>query len=124
MNVLMIDEDRQSLNLLTHAVSEFDKNAYLYPATDIKTGLDYSDCNGVDVVFLEINMRCMDGICAAKEIMKKHPKANIIFCTDSRDHAMEAWSMNCSGYILKPLNDEKIRRAMSNLRYKIEQGEN
>lgn len=119
MNILLIDEDKYSLDMMTLAVSRADGEADLYPTTDIMQALAISDQKRIDVVFLEIVMCKMNGICLANEIMKKHPKANIIFCTSSREHAMEAWSMNCSGYIPKPIDEEKVKRALSNLRYKV-----
>ena len=64
----------------------------------------------------------MDGIELAKQIKLLQPKINIIFTTGYSDYIYYAVSeIRCSGYVLKPVTTEQIRRELDNLRHPIEE---
>jgi len=63
-----------------------------------------------DLVTMDITMPIMNGIEALKTIKKKHSDAKIIMITSHGEEnlVMEAISNGARGYILKPINHEKI----------------
>lgn len=65
-------------------------------------------------------MRGINGITIAKEIKNKNSQANIIFCTGYEEYSLTAWELNSSGYLLKPITEEKLRNTVNNLRYQIQ----
>lgn len=73
----------------------------------------------VDVAFLDINMRMLDGITVARALREVNPHVNVIFCTGYSDYALNALDVNCSGYLLKPITLEMVRREVSSLRYPV-----
>ena len=82
--------------------------------------LDYLKNTSCDVVFTGIRLKDkMDGMAMAKEILLRKPGTNIIFCTDSVDYALDAFSISASGYLLKPLTEEAVKRQLENLRYPV-----
>jgi two-component system, chemotaxis family, chemotaxis protein CheY len=56
-----------------------------------------------DLVTMDITMRDMDGITAAKEIMSEDPKANILFLTILNDekYKAEAERLGAKGFVNK-----------------------
>lgn len=44
---------------------------------------------------------------------------NLLFCSGSADFAMAAWDLNCSAYLLRPITEEKVGKAVANLRYPV-----
>ena len=60
-----------------------------------------------DVIFLDIEMKDMDGMETARQIRKKNGLVLIIFVTTHTSYAIEAYSVHPFQFIVKPI-DEKI----------------
>lgn len=119
MNILLVDDEKLNLDMLTLSVGKVLPEAKLNPFQHAMDAMLYVKENKVDIAFLDINMRVIDGITMGKEILEQYPTCNVIFCTGFTDYALDAWEMNTSGYVLKPITEEKIRKAVENLRYEI-----
>ena len=66
-----------------------------------------------DVILLDIRMPGMDGIEAARHMMAApHPPA-IIFCTAYDEYAIAAFESRAVGYLLKPVQREKLDAALA-----------
>lgn len=74
----------------------------------------------VDIAFLGLHKA--EDLALAEALRSAHPKANILFCADSREYAMEAWDLNGSAYFLGPITREKLENALQNLRYPVKTG--
>ena len=57
---------------------------------------------GFDILLLDVYMAGMLGTDAARELRQSGDSAEIIFLTTSRDHAIEAFEVEASQYLLKP----------------------
>ena len=69
-----------------------------------------------DVAFMDIEMPGIDGISLAKRFKDACPKTNIIFVTSYSQYALDAHSLHVSGYLMKPVLAEDIRRELDDLR--------
>jgi DNA-binding LytR/AlgR family response regulator len=56
------------------------------------------------IIFLDIQMKRMDGMTAAKQIREFDEDVIIIFITNMAGYAIEGYSVNAMGYLLKPLS--------------------
>ncbi len=65
--------------------------------------------------FLDIQLRGYTGIQLAREIKEISPDITVIFVTAYNDYASEAFAVHASGYLLKPVDEESIRKAISNI---------
>lgn len=69
-----------------------------------------------DIILMDIQMRFMDGISAAKEIRKKDPEVVIIFITNMDQYATKGYEVDALDYILKPVDyfmfSQKLERAI------------
>ncbi|MCG8499431.1 MAG: LytTR family DNA-binding domain-containing protein [Firmicutes bacterium] len=77
-------------------------------------------CNTLrpDVVFLDIHMYGMNGMEAAKNILKNNSSPPvIIFATAYQEYAVKAFEINAVDYILKPLSDERIDITINKIRH-------
>ena len=81
--------------------------------------MDFSEATLIDIAFLDINMRFIDGITMAKKLLSLYPSCNIVFCTGYTEYALDALGTYCSDYILKPISPEKIKKATKHLRYPL-----
>lgn len=61
-----------------------------------------------DIIFLDIEMKNIDGIETAKTIRRTNKKAVIIFVTAFPDFVFQGYEVKALNYILKPYHDKKI----------------
>lgn len=122
MNIILVDDEKLNLDNLEYVIDKVIPNVPRTSFSKASQALAYVLEHQIDIAFLDINMRGVDGITIAKVIQEHWPNANIIFCTGFSDYALDALNINCSGYILKPVNEEKIRKALDNLRHPLELG--
>ena len=67
-----------------------------------------------DLVFMDIEMPIMNGIEAAQAILDVTDEVPIIiFCTAYDEYAIEAFNTSAIAYLLKPVMEEDIKRAIS-----------
>ena len=64
--------------------------------------------NPADLALLDIDMPDMNGIALAAEIKKLRPDTAIIFLTGFSEYAVEAFELRASGYLLKPVERERL----------------
>ena len=64
--------------------------------------------NDADLAILDIDMPDMSGLTMAAEIKKLRPNTAIIFLTGFSKYAVDAFALHVSGYLLKPVNREKL----------------
>lgn len=117
MNIILIDDVQEDLEALETSVKEIIKDADINSFSREREAIRYAKTAPVDIIFLEIQMKRIDGITIAKRLSERYPRVNIIFCTGSLDYTMEALDVYCSAYLVKPITPEKIADAMKHLRY-------
>ncbi len=67
-----------------------------------------------DILIIDIQMPSINGLEAAKHISQfKQPPA-IIFCTAYENYAVEAFQVNAIAYLLKPVKQEQLIKALQN----------
>lgn len=119
MVIIAVDDEKIALegvvNELHKAVPEAEVHGFRSAAAAQK----YLNENSCDVVFLDIEMRGMNGIEFAKSLKVQKPKLNIIFATGYDEYAHQAFELHASGYIMKPVTAEKIKREMEELRHPV-----
>lgn len=119
MNVILMDDEKLNLENLEYIAQKVLPKASCVSFGKASSALEYINSHRVDIAFLDINMRGIDGISIAKILREKYPRVNILFCTGFSEYSLEAWELNCSGYLLKPITEEKVRNAIANLRYPV-----
>lgn len=119
MNLLLVDDEPLVLEVLDEAVAAALPQAARNCFKSASSALDYAKTARIDIAFLDINMRVMDGIALSKALCAIHPQVNIIFCTGYAEYALEAMQLYCSAYLTKPVTAEKVREAMRHLRFPV-----
>lgn len=65
-----------------------------------------------DLIFLDIDMKGMNGIDAAREIRKYDKRVKIVYVTSYRDYTAPAFSVHAFAYLLKPVKADDIHKIM------------
>lgn len=121
MKILLVDDEKMALSLLRECVEKVLPDADIFPFVKAREALDHAVGNKIDIAFLDINMGAIDGVSMAKQLQELNPKTNIIFCTGYSEYMSDAFRMYCSGYLLKPVNEDDVKEAVAHLRYPIEE---
>jgi two-component system chemotaxis response regulator CheY len=87
---------------------------------EAKNGKEAISCYGKhtpDLITMDITMPDMDGIEAVRGIIKKNAEAKIIMVTSHGQEEMviAAIKAGASGYVLKPVNAEKLSNAIKRI---------
>lgn len=121
MNVIVVDDERIILSTETKHVKRVLPDATVESFKDAESALEYAEQNKVDIAFLDINMQDITGLELAQKLQSYNPKVNIIFCTGYSEYSLDALDIYCSGYLMKPVTEEKLKKALEKLRYPIEE---
>ena len=70
----------------------------------------------LDLIFLEIPLRKMNGLKIAEYLRKQDAGVRIVFLTTVLSHVLEAYEVGANNYILKPLSYGKFCRELSRTR--------
>lgn len=119
MNIIVVDDEPIALKNMSEKLVYISEIEEITLFDEPQSALDYLKEHYVDIAFLDIEMYDMNGLefaLLAKDIL---PNINIIFVTDYSEYAVDAFSMHVSGYLLKPVTVEKIKKEIENLRSSI-----
>lgn len=81
--------------------------------------LNYAAAHPLGIAFLDIELAGESGIELAERLKQRNPRLNIIYLTSHTEYTRQALDSYCSGYVLKPLTPEKLRRELANLRFPV-----
>lgn len=65
-----------------------------------------------DICFMDIYLKNMDGMAAARYIARKDPDCFIIFLTTSPDYMAEGYDVRAWRYIVKPMQKDLVRKVL------------
>jgi len=116
MNILIVEDEKPAATRLVNMLRKVEPEANILGITEgVESTLNFLDQNpNPDLVFLDIHLA--DG--SAFEIFNHHPMSDmgIIFSTAFDQYAIEAFKVNALYYLLKPIKQEELEKALS--RYK------
>ena len=121
MTILAVDNENLVLNRLCRHIKQIKPDSLVVSFKNPADALAYMENHTVDVVFLEMMLQKMMGIELARQMQQINPHVNIIFTSSYSNYMYEAMSeIRCSGFIVKPVTTEKIKRELEDLRHPIE----
>ncbi|MCR4834488.1 MAG: response regulator [Butyrivibrio sp.] len=123
MQVLAIDDERIALEGLTDVIKKALPDAEVYSYRNALKAIEEMEGKHIDIAFLDIEMRDINGLEFADHLKERFPKINVIFTTGYSEYVGEAMGLHASGYIMKPVTLEKIKKEIDDLRYPIQAAE-
>ncbi len=70
------------------------------------------NANEYDLFFADIYMETLNGIDLVRKIKKNGVQSRVIFFSTSKEHGVDAFSVNALQYLIKPVNYEEFKNAM------------
>jgi DNA-binding LytR/AlgR family response regulator len=112
MNILICDDDpifRTDLKSKLEKIAiDTEEN---FRISEICSGeqLLNTDLSNTDILFLDIMMQSINGMNAARILRSKGIGICIIFITSMIEYALEGYEVEPFGYLLKPVDEEKLK---------------
>ena len=120
MKIVCVDDEPLVLSLIVRLCEQLPRIADVKGFSDPHEAITYLKNNEADIALLDIEMPRMNGISLAVKIKEMHPDTSVIFLTGYSHYAIEAFNIHANGYILKPIEKDKleaeINYAVSNKR--------
>ena len=120
MKILVVDDEKLQLTRLEETVKSVLPSADIVSYTNPVLALNENKNTKIDIAFLDIEMPKLNGIQLAKSLKGINPKINIVFVTAFDRFALDAMKIHASGFVTKPVNEEKIFEEINGLRYPVE----
>ncbi len=102
-SILLIDDDELITMSLEMIISSKEEFKIVGKGHSGREAIDLYEELKPDLVLMDIRMEGMNGLEAAREILKNHPEATILFLTTFSDdeYIIEALKLGVRGYLLK-----------------------
>ena len=109
MKVLVVDDEKLARDRLVRMVETLDDYAVVGTAESGEEAVGEAIKLEPDIVLLDIRMPGMDGMEAGKQLSTLASPPAVIFCTAFGEHAIEAFDVSASGYLMKPVRREALQ---------------
>lgn len=110
INCIIVDDEpiaRRGMKRLVESVARLNLLAAL-PNAD--NALRFVEDNDVDLLFLDIQMPGISGLNLARRLPEK---TMVVFTTAYPEYALESYSVDAIGYLLKPIDPDLFERTVS-----------
>lgn len=116
-NVIMLDDNKVILTGGLPILEEVMPNAVIKGFTKPAQAIEYAKENYISLAFLDIEMGMTSGFDVCNELLKINEHTNVVYLTAYSDYAFDAWKTGASGFILKPITPEEVKKQLAKLRY-------
>lgn len=113
MNIFIVSKDNEIINIIKKM---FDSQ-FCLEADSINEAKEVIEYDQISIAFIDVSGK--EYIELAKKILKKNPVVNIIFISNTKEYAYDAFLVHASGYILKPIDENKILNELGHLRFQL-----
>ncbi len=123
LNVMVVDDELLARARLKTLLADSQDPACILTAEagDAMEAMAKLSGLSADVVLLDIRMPGADGLQLARELRCIRPELAIIFVTAHVDHAVEAFDLEVTDYLTKPVRAERLQKALQKALLKREQ---
>lgn len=114
MRILIVDDDPASGLFLASIIKEV-PGVIADVAASGKEALEKAAIDEYQAAFLDIDMPDMNGLELAHVLVKKYEHLSLVFATAYPGYALEAFELYSVDYILKPYDEERIKKTVRKL---------
>lgn len=112
MKALVIDDEALARKRILNLLDEIDQIDVLGECANGKSAISQINSLKPDLVFLDINMKDMNGFEVLQNI-KISPKPIVIFVTAYDNYAIKAFDVEAFDFLLKPFRDERFFKTIN-----------
>ncbi len=116
MKALVVDDEPLVRSELVYALERVAEDFTIVEAATAATALATLAADPFDVVFLDIGLPGMNGIEAMTVINSLPHRPQVVFVTAFDEHALRAFELGATDYVVKPVNEERLAVTIARLR--------
>ncbi len=111
INVIVIVDDDTTRHFIVRTVESYCPNVcVIAQAADYKSGIGVINEHNPDLVLIEVNLKDGSGFDLVEHFVK--PDFRVIFISAYIDYALKAFKYNAIDYLLKPVKEDDIAKAI------------
>ncbi|GAW91690.1 LytR/AlgR family response regulator transcription factor [Calderihabitans maritimus] len=119
IKTIIVDDEAPARSELRFLLEKFPVIQILGEASGGEEALKMCADLEPDLVFLDIQMRDMDGLKVTRELMKNDKFPLIVFATAYDRYAIKAFEVNAVDYLLKPFSEERIAKTVERVQKQV-----
>ena len=119
LKALVVDDEQLAREELCYQLAELGGVEVIGQAGDGPQALDAISRHAPDIVFLDVQMPGLTGFEVARRLIDREPPVSIVFVTAYDQHAIEAFEVNAVDYLLKPVEADRLDRAVQRVRRRL-----
>lgn len=116
IRIAICDDDPSCINSIRRAVQNWAEKSDLPVSISVFNNADdlllHFQTSACDIILLDVMMPLLNGMETAHEIRKEDASVKILFLTSSPEFAVESYEVHASGYLLKPIQTDKLERVL------------
>jgi two-component system LytT family response regulator len=118
---IIVEDERLARKELSDMLESFPQIEIIDEAANVADGINKIDEQKPDLIFLDINMPANKTGFDLLEVLDHIPK--VIFCTAHDEYAIKAFEVNALDYLLKPIEEERLKEAIEKVELAIDKEE-
>lgn len=117
MRVLIIDDEKPARTRMRRLLAAFDDLEVIGEACDGEEALRQVEAHAPDALFIDVQMPGASGLDVAASLPEPAPA--LVFVTAYDRYAVQAFDAAALDYLLKPVERDRLRRAVQRLRQRM-----
>ena len=113
LSTLIVDDEPLAIDRLTMICRQLPQVKIAGTASDGAQALDRIAELQPELVLLDLTMPEVDGLAVARKLAQQDCPPAVIFVTAHDDHAVEAFDLDAVDYVLKPVEKDRLERAIA-----------
>ena len=122
LNIVMVDDNKTILSYNLLILEEVVPNAMIAGFNRPQEAVKYAKENRIDLAILDIEMGMVSGFDLCRELLEINPCIKVVYLTAYPEYSLDAWDTDASGFMVKPLVPEDVRRQLKKLHYPFSVG--
>lgn len=115
MKIVIIDDDKQAIDLLTEKLAVFANVEIAGTATKGSSGLKLVEETRPDVIFLDVEMPDITGLDFLEQMDLDEGECDVVMCTAYDDYMLPSFRSNAFDFLLKPVDPKELDIVMQRL---------
>ena len=112
LRAMIVDDEAPARSELRFLLEQTGKIGTISEASSVRSAIEMLMESRVDVIFLDIHMPGASGLQLAEALHKLNNPPAIVFVTAYSNYGVEAFDVDATDYLMKPVEEERLNRAI------------